>query len=72
MLLGMPVIASNAGGITSVISENEGYIFERGDVNELAELIERVLILSDENSEELILKDEINDPLTILIGKPCP
>lgn len=58
MLLGMPVIASNAGGITSVISENEGYIFERGDVNELAELIERVLILSDENSEELITKCE--------------
>lgn len=54
MLLGVPVITSDAGGITDMISYNEGYIFSRGNVDELAECIDRVFVLEDKNSPELI------------------
>ena len=38
MLLGMPVVAANVGGIPSLIQANkEGVIFERADVDSLAE-----------------------------------
>lgn len=53
MLLGMPVIASDAGGITSVISEKEGYIFKRGNVEELSELIKAVLLAESTDSEKV-------------------
>lgn len=42
MLLGVPIVASDAGGITSVISEKEGFIFKKGDVKRLARSIEKV------------------------------
>lgn len=56
MLLGMPVIASDAGGIRSVISDNEGYIFERGNIKELSLLIEKVFLLEENKEDELFIK----------------
>lgn len=53
MLLGMPVIASDAGGIKSIISNKEGFIFERGNASELASLIEKVFSMEDDNKDEL-------------------
>ena len=42
MLLGTPVVASNTGGITSMVEhEKEGLLFEKGNVKELAEAIIR-------------------------------
>ena len=53
MLLGVPVVASDAGGITSVISKEEGFIFKRGDVKMLASAIDRVWTLEKSRSHEL-------------------
>ena len=40
MLLGMPVIASDAGGIPSMIqSGKDGLLFERGNVEKLSEAV---------------------------------
>lgn len=55
MLLGVPVIASDAGGITGVISREEGYIFDRGNSESLRKCIEKVFRSEEENSEELCL-----------------
>lgn len=42
MLLGTPVVASNTGGIPSMVEhEKEGLLFEKGNVKELAEAIIR-------------------------------
>lgn len=42
MLLGTPVVASNTGGIPSmVVHEKEGLLFEKGNVKELADAIMR-------------------------------
>ena len=54
MLLGMPVITSDAGGITSMISDNEGYIFKRGDVEALCEYLDEVFRLEDECDSTLL------------------
>jgi len=44
MLVGMPCIASNAGGIPSMISDGEnGLIYNHTDINELANKIEMLL-----------------------------
>lgn len=53
MLLGMPVITSDAGGIRSMINESEGYIFERGNVDKLSECIDTVFGLLDSDSDEI-------------------
>ncbi|MCR4851413.1 MAG: glycosyltransferase family 4 protein [Lachnospiraceae bacterium] len=53
MLLGVPVVTSDAGGIKSMISESEGFIFPRGDVNKLAEGIRRVWELMDDDPNAL-------------------
>lgn len=58
MLLGMPVVASDACGIPSVISENEGFLFRRGDSTNLAERIEEVINLSKKHSKLLLDKCE--------------
>ncbi len=42
MLLGIPVVTSDAGGIKSMISEDEGIIFPRGDSEALANSIRKV------------------------------
>lgn len=53
MLLGVPVVASNAGGIPGVIGPEEGMIFERGDSEALRECIERVFRMEKERNKEL-------------------
>lgn len=58
MLLGVPLVASDAGGITSVISEKEGIIVKRGDVNSLALAIEKVFNDEEVMSEELVKRCE--------------
>ncbi len=55
MLLGMPVIASNAGGIPDIISDNEGFVFKRGESKALAELLCKVFDL-EKNSLQTIQK----------------
>ena len=54
MLLGTPVVTSDAGGITDMISYNEGFIFRRGDVLELKEAINMVFRMEDRNDPELL------------------
>ena len=54
MLLGQPIDTSDAGGITCMIDENEGFIFERGNVSELARLIDNVFELEDKTDTRLI------------------
>ena len=42
MLLGVPVVASNTGGIPSmIVREKEGLLFEKGNITELAKSIMR-------------------------------
>lgn len=53
MLLGLPVIASDAGGIPSMISEKEGLLFERGNAASLAEAIRVVFKAEGENQGTL-------------------
>lgn len=54
MLIGMPVVASDAGGITSVISGEEGMIFHRGDASALAENIRTIWSMEDGNDEKIV------------------
>lgn len=51
MASGLPVIATNSGGVPEIISHNEnGYLFEQCDYNKLAELITQMV------SDELLRK----------------
>lgn len=44
MAIGRPVCASRVGGLTSIVSEGEtGFLFERGDSAQLAEILSRLL-----------------------------
>ena len=54
MLLGMPVVTSDAGGITSMISSDEGYIFPRGDSAAIADDIRKVWETGESNREALL------------------
>lgn len=56
MLLGVPVVASDAGGIRSILSEEEGYIFHKGNSGELEECLDKVFTLIDTQDEELTRK----------------
>ena len=56
MLLGVPVIASTAGGTCDLISEEEGYIFEKGDIDELALKIREVFKAQDNKDPSLTKK----------------
>jgi len=48
MALGKPIIASNVGGIPELIKDNEnGFLFEKGNSNELAEKLK--ILLNDRN-----------------------
>ena len=58
MLLGVPIVCSNAGGILDMISEDEAYIFERGDSKQLAECIDAVF--TSEDKEPSIVLDKCN------------
>ena len=53
MLLGTPIVASNACGIPSVISEKEGFIFNRGMSEDLAKAIESVWEMEKSAHKEL-------------------
>ena len=48
MLLGLPSVAANVGGVADMISDNEGIVYPAGDVDALAESICKVFALSDE------------------------
>lgn len=54
MLLGMPSVASDAGGITSVISSKEGIIYKRGDSIALAEAIRSIWKMEDSRDDLLV------------------
>lgn len=54
MLLGVPIVCSTAGGILDMISEDEAYIFERGDSKQLAECIDAVFT-SEDNEPSVVL-----------------
>ena len=54
MLLGVPVVTSDAGGITSMIGSDEGYIFPRGDSAALADAIRKVWETGESQRETLI------------------
>ena len=43
MLLGVPCIAAKVGGVTSMISENEGMLYDVKDVEQLSICICRLL-----------------------------
>lgn len=47
MLLGMPCIASNTGGTPSLISDEEGFLYEFNDVDKLSDLILEVINMQD-------------------------
>ena len=54
MLLGMPIVTSNAGGILDMISKKEGIIFNRGCSDELKDAIDHIFVMEDNLSDELI------------------
>lgn len=54
MLLGMPVVTSDAGGIMSMIGSDEGYIFPRGDSRSLADNIRKVFETMESDRRSLI------------------
>ncbi|MCR4787256.1 MAG: glycosyltransferase family 4 protein [Lachnospiraceae bacterium] len=54
MLLGVPAVTSDAGGVKSMIGPEEGYIFERGNSRKMAELIEEVWKAEDGNPSKLL------------------
>ncbi|MCR5501554.1 MAG: glycosyltransferase family 4 protein [Lachnospiraceae bacterium] len=53
MLLGMPVIASDAGGIPSMLGEKEGLLFPRGDVPALSNALAKLFDMEDNGNEAL-------------------
>ncbi len=54
MANGVPVIASNVGGVPEIIEDGKnGLLFETGDFEDLARKITRVLKLEDDESEKL-------------------
>ncbi|MCR4990998.1 MAG: glycosyltransferase family 4 protein [Lachnospiraceae bacterium] len=55
MLLGVPVVTSDAGGIKDMISEEEGFIFERGNYEQMAGLIKKVW--ESEDNDPLIIRN---------------
>lgn len=57
MACGVPVIGSDNGGPTEYIKNDEnGYLFEQGNVNELVKQIEKYIGLSLEKKEDMSLK----------------
>ena len=66
MAAGLPVIASNTGGIPDIIeNEKTGLLIEPGNAQELADAIER--LANDQSLREQLLSDakEILPPLEI-------
>ena len=59
MLLGVPVVCSDAGGITSVISDTEGFIFERGNCEMLASKLDEVFEMEQKDMDSLSKKMEL-------------
>ncbi len=53
MLLGLPAVVSDAGGIPSMISEEEGIIFPRGDVPALAGSLDKIFKMEDNRNDML-------------------
>ncbi len=53
MLLGMPAVTSDAGGIKSMIGSDEGFIFPRGDSAALADNIRKVWELMESDKKAL-------------------
>ena len=56
MLLGLPIVTSDAGGVKSMINDDEGFIYKRGDVDALASYIDQVFTLEDKEDEGLKIK----------------
>lgn len=48
MLAGLPVIGANTGGTPEIISSSCGFLYDRGNCHELANLIERLINNRDE------------------------
>lgn len=55
-LLGVPVAASRAGGIPSVLAQGSGILFEKGNAGELARAVLRIFD-SDEEARKLSLRE---------------
>lgn len=54
MATGVPVIGSNIGGLTDYIHDSiNGYLFDAGNENDLAEKIEQYMYLSTDRKQEL-------------------
>lgn len=54
MLLGMPIVCSDAGGIKDMVSDEEARIFERGNSEQLAACIRGIFTEEDNSSPELL------------------
>jgi len=61
MACGTPVIGTNVGGISEVLSDNAGFLFEPENIEELAKLIEKIYSV-DYNSEQLhvVMKEKVD------------
>ena len=49
MMLGVPVVSSNVGGVSSIISNREGYMYCLGDEDDIFEIVKGIILSEDKN-----------------------
>lgn len=62
----LPIISTNAGGIPEILHDGEeGYIFEPGNKEQLAEKIDKILVSNDERIKMGIRAFQTSQPYII-------
>jgi len=56
MMVGVPVISSNTGGLKEVLSKKDSFIFESGNVDDMKSIIRIAISSSDRIQQEMSLK----------------